>query len=202
MTGSFKARTPGFYQLKLQDRLARLAEITSLSPDDLADLSGQGGLDAGQADLMVENVIGVHALPLGLGLNFLINGREVLVPMAVEEPSVIAGASFMAKLARAGGGFRAYTTPPEMIAQIQVLDIPHPETARLAILESKQSLLDEIAEIDPVLTRLGGGPRDIQVRLIQNSPIGAFLVVHLIIDVRDAMKPMRSTRLPKNYSAH
>ena len=119
------SRIPGFYQLKLQERLDKLEEVLHLSADDLAALSGLAGLDANKADHMVENAIGIHALPLGLGLNFLINDREVLVPMAIEEPSVIAGASFMAKLARAGGGFRAHTSPPEMIAQIQVLELAH-----------------------------------------------------------------------------
>jgi hydroxymethylglutaryl-CoA reductase len=153
----------------------------------MAVLSGAAGLSPAQADHMIENVIGLHALPLGVALNFLVNGREVLVPMAVEEPSVVAGASFMAKLARAGGGFFAHTTPPEMIAQIQILDVPHLPTARLAVLEQKEQLLAEAAEIDPVLKSLGGGPRDLQVRSIPDSPIGPFLVVHLIYDVRDAM---------------
>jgi hydroxymethylglutaryl-CoA reductase len=107
--------------------------------------------------------------------------------MAIEEPSVVAGASFMAKLARAGGGFKAHTTPPEMIGQMQLLDVPNLQAARLTILEEKKSLLAEAAEIDPVLKRLGGGPRDLEVRLIEKSPIGPFLVVHLIYDVRDAM---------------
>jgi len=136
---------------------------------------------------MVENVIGLYALPLGIALNFIVNGRDVLVPMAIEEPSVVAGASFMAKLARAGGGFKAHTTPPEMIGQMQLLDVPNLQAARLTILEEKKSLLAEAAEIDPVLKRLGGGPRDLEVRLIEKSPIGPFLVVHLIYDVRDAM---------------
>jgi hydroxymethylglutaryl-CoA reductase len=107
--------------------------------------------------------------------------------MAIEEPSVVAGASFMAKLARAGGGFTAQASPPEMIGQMQVLDIADLSTARIALLEQKKRLLAEAAEIDPVLKRLGGGPRDLEVRLIESSPIGAFLVVHLIYDVRDAM---------------
>jgi hydroxymethylglutaryl-CoA reductase len=136
---------------------------------------------------MIENVVGVLALPLGIALNFIVNGREVLVPMAIEEPSVVAGASFMAKLARAGGGFIARVDPPEMIGQIQLLCISDLYTARQAILEQKSHLLAEISELDPVLKRLGGGPRDLEVRLIEESPIGAFLVVHLIYDVRDAM---------------
>ena len=136
---------------------------------------------------MVENAAGIYALPLGIALNFIVNGREVLVPMAIEEPSVVAGASFMARLARAGGGFTVQTTPPEMIGQMQLLDVPDLPKALLAIMEQKQALLDEVAAVDPILQRLGGGPRDLEVRLIDSSPVGAFLVLHLIYDVRDAM---------------
>jgi hydroxymethylglutaryl-CoA reductase len=124
---------------------------------------------------------------LGIALNFVVNGRDVLVPMAIEEPSVVAGASFMARLARAGGGFHAHATLPEMIGQMQLLDVPDLPAARFAILEHKERLLSEAAGIDPVLKRLGGGPRDLEVRLIDSSPIGPFLVLHLIYDVRDAM---------------
>jgi hydroxymethylglutaryl-CoA reductase len=136
---------------------------------------------------MIENVVGLYALPVGIALNFTVNGRDVLVPMVVEEPSIVAGASFMARLARAGGGFQAHVTPPEMIGQMQVLDVADLSSARLAILERKDELLKEAAEVDPVLRRLGGGPRDLEVRLIDPSPIGPFLVVHLVYDVRDAM---------------
>ncbi len=181
------SRIPGFYNLSLEDRLANLALRGELSSEELAALSGAAGLRADQADHMVENVIGLYALPLGIALNFIVNGREVLVPMVIEEPSVIAGASFMARLARAGGGFQALANPSEMIGQIQLLDIPELTTARLAILEQKTQLLAEAAETDPVLKRLGGGPRDLEVRVIADSPIGSFLVVHLIYDVRDAM---------------
>jgi len=181
------SRRSGFYNLSLSERLAEIARLTELSAEDSAALSGEAGLTPDQADHMIENVIGLHALPLGIALNFMVNGRDVLVPMAIEEPSVVAGASFMAKLARAGGGFKAHTTPPEMIAQMQLLDVPNLQAARLTILEEKKRLLEEAAEIDPVLKRLGGGPRDLEVRLIEESPIGPFLVVHLIYDVRDAM---------------
>ena len=181
------SRIPGFYNLSLEQRLAELGRRGELTPEELAALSGQAGLSREQADHMIENVIGLHALPLGIALNFIVNGREVLVPMVVEEPSIVAGASFMAKLARAGGGFLAHTTAPEMIGQMQVLDSADLPMARLAILEQKESLLAEAGEIDPVLKRLGGGPRDLEVRLIEDSPIGPFLVVHLVYDVRDAM---------------
>jgi hydroxymethylglutaryl-CoA reductase len=176
-----------FYELTPAERLSRLAQQAGLTPAELAALSGEVGLSSEQADHMVENAVGVFALPLGVAQNFVINGREVPVPMAVEEPSVIAGASFMAKLARAGGGFTAHATAPEMIGQMQVLDLDDLPAARLRLLEQKQRLLDEAAAIDPVLQRLGGGPRDLEVRIIDDSPIGGFLVLHLIYDVRDAM---------------
>jgi hydroxymethylglutaryl-CoA reductase len=181
------SRLPGFYNQPLAERRRLLAEFTQLANADLDALEGTAGLSAEQADHMVENVVGVYALPLGIALNFVVNGREVLVPMAIEEPSVVAGASYMAKLARSGGGFFAHTTPPEMIGQIQILDVSDLPAARLALLEKKGELLAEASEIDPVLKRLGGGPRDLQVRLIADSPIGPFLVLHLIYDVRDAM---------------
>ncbi len=176
-----------FYHLSLEERLKWLQDQTGLAEEDLKALSGEAGLSADQADHMVENAVGVHSLPLGIAQNFIVNGREVLVPMAIEEPSVIAGASFMAKLARSSGGFFAASTPPEMIGQIQILDLADPPTARLRLLEEKSALLAEAARIDPVLEQLGGGPRDLEVRLIQDSPVGPFLVLHLIYDVRDAM---------------
>jgi hydroxymethylglutaryl-CoA reductase len=181
------SRLPGFYNQPLSERRRLLAELTGLADEDLDALTGQAALSAEQADHMVENVVGVYALPLGIGLNFVVNGREVLVPMAIEEPSVVAGASYMAKLARLDGGFHAHTTPPEMIGQIQILGVSDLPMARLALLEKKDELLAEVAEIDPLLKRLGGGPRDLQVRLISESPVGPFLVLHLIYDVRDAM---------------
>lgn len=181
------SRIPGFYRLELDQRMKEIAQRIDLSAEEELALSGASGLIVNQADHMIENVVGVYGLPLGIGLNFLVNGRDVLVPMVIEEPSVVAGASFMAKLARVGGGFSAHTTAPEMIAQIQILDVPNLHAARLAILEARQELLAEALEIDPLLKQLGGGPRDLEVRLIEDSPIGPFLVVHLIFDVRDAM---------------
>jgi hydroxymethylglutaryl-CoA reductase len=176
-----------FYNLSLEERAQWAAEQAGLSADEIAALTGARGLSLEQADHMIENVVGLHALPLGIAQNFWINGREVLVPMVVEEPSVVAGASFMARLARAGGGFTASSTPPEMIGQMQVIGLANPSEARLKILEHQAVLLEEAAKIDPILARLGGGPRAIEVRQIDASPIGAFLVVHLIYDVRDAM---------------
>src|SRR5258706_4692211 len=129
----------------------------------------------------------MYALPLGIGLNFMVNGRDVLIPFAIEEPSVVAGASFMAKLARAGGGFTATTTDPLMIGQMQLINIVNMNEARLKIYEHKAELLAIADEVHPILKKFGGGSRDLEVRLIEDSPIGPFIVVHLIYDVRDAM---------------
>ena len=181
------SRISGFYNLSLEERLEELARRGHLSKDELAVFSGTAGLDAEKADHMIENVVGLYALPIGIALNFVVNGRDVLVPMVVEEPSVVAGASFMAKLARAGGGFVAHTSSPHMIGQMQLLDVPDLPAACLAILEHKHELLSEITDIDPLLSKLGGGAQDLEVRQIDTSPIGPFLVLHLIYDVRDAM---------------
>jgi hydroxymethylglutaryl-CoA reductase len=182
-----RSRIPGFYNLTLDERISELARRGDLTTEELAALSGDEGLTLKLAEHMIENVVGLHPLPLGIALNFMVNGRDVLIPMAVEEPSIVAGASFMAKLVRDSGGFIASTSPPEMIGQMQVLDVPDPHTARLAILEKRDELLAGAADYDPVLKKLGGGPRDIEVRIIDQSPIGSFLVIHLIYDVRDAM---------------
>lgn len=179
--------TVKFYDLSLAERLQRLVEEAGLTDEEALALSGAAGLTPEGADHMVENVVGTFALPLGIAQHFLVNGREVLVPMAIEEPSVIAAASFMAKLARTGGGFTAHTTPPEMIAQVQVLDLEDPQAARIRLLEHRQELLALADQVDPVIQQLGGGARDLDVRLIESSPVGPFLVVHIIYDVRDAM---------------
>ena len=176
-----------FYHLPPEERLARLLTEVSMTEAEAGALSGGQGLGLEQADHMIENVVGTFSLPLGIARHFKINGRAVPIPMVVEEPSIVAGASFMARLSLATGGFFAATTPPEMIGQIQVLDLDDPPTARFKLLAEKEALLAEAAEVDPVLMRLGGGPKDLEVRLIPESPIGTFLVAHLVYDVRDAM---------------
>lgn len=181
------SRIPGFYNLSMDKRLEQLALAAGLSQEELLALTGSGGLTPEQGNHMIENAIGVFSLPVGVAQNFIVNGREVLVPMAIEEPSVVAGASFMARLARSTGGFFAHTTPPEMIGQMQVLEVGDLPSARAALLEKKAELLAEAAEFDPVLKHLGGGPRDLEVRVIEDSAVGPFLVLHLIYDVRDAM---------------
>ena len=180
------SRIAGFYNLPLGERLEKLAEAAGLDPGDLAAFQ-VSGLSSEQANDMVENAVGVFGLPLGMGMNFIVNGREVLIPMVIEEPSVVAGASFMAKLVRASGGFTASTSAPEMIGQIQVLDVKDLMNASMKLLEHKSELLAEANLLDPVLTKVGGGARDLEIRVIEASPIGQFLVLHLIYDVRDAM---------------
>ena len=181
------SRLPGFYNLPLEERQSKVRQISQLTEKDLAELVGVNGLTPQLADHMIENVIGVFSLPIGIALNFVVNSREVLIPMAIEEPSVVAGASFMARLVRTGGGFLASSDPPEMIGQIQLLDLPDLDAAREAILTHKQELLEAAACCDKVVVELGGGPRDIEVRLLEKTPAGPMLIVHLIYDCRDAM---------------
>ncbi len=136
--------------------------------------------------MMIENVVGRYALPLGIGANFLIDGQDYLVPMAVEEPSVVAAVSAAALLARAGGGFSTGSTDPVMIAQIQLLDVADSASARDRILAAQEEILDR-ANTSPSLTRLGGGPKGVEVRHLPDTPAGSMLIVHLLIDCRDAM---------------
>ena len=182
-----ESRIPGFYNLSIAQRHADIKERVALSPEAYDALFGERGLSIENADHMVENVVGVFDLPLGIALNFRVNQRDVLIPMVVEEPSVIAGASYMAKLARSGGGFFAETTPPEMIGQIQITGVKEHVVAKEALLREKEHLLSEIDNIDPILNKLGGGARDLEVRILDDPLNEPFLVVHLIYDVRDAM---------------
>ncbi|HEY48035.1 MAG TPA: hydroxymethylglutaryl-CoA reductase, degradative [Anaerolineae bacterium] len=187
MPNNRSSRLPGFYALTLKERLDALAQVCELDSESLTTLSGEGGLTSEEADHMIENVIGTYGLPLGIAVNFLVNGREVLVPMAIEETSVVAGASYMAKLVRSGGGFTAKSTESKMIAQIQILELKDLETAKLQLLEHKEQLLDAADEVNQVITQMGGGARDLEVRMLPDTPAGPMLVVHLIYDTRDAM---------------
>ncbi len=187
MSATKPSRLVGFYNLPVADRQELLVQHGWLEEQDLLRLASHPALSLDQANHMIENVIGVHPLPLGIALNFMVNGREVLVPMAIEEPSVVAGASYMAKLARTNGGFQAQADEPLMIGQMQILDLPNPHLARYRLLAEKEAILAEAKKVDPILQELGGGPKDLEVRLIENSPIGTYLVLHLIMDVRDAM---------------
>src|SRR5512134_262087 len=134
------SRLPGFYKLRVAERVAVVAEWAGLNEEERIVLAGQG-LQPGQADLMIENVVGTYALPLGIAANFLINGRDYLIPMAVEEPSVLAAISHAAKSIRAGGGFQAECSEPIMIGQIQVVDVPDLNAARQAVLDHRGELM-------------------------------------------------------------
>lgn len=178
------SRLSGFYQKSVAERTAIIAHWADLAPDEVAAL--HEGLSVAQADKMIENVVGRYSLPLGIGANFLINGQERLVPMVVEEPSVVAAVSYAAKLARSGGGFTTGSDEPIMIAQVQLLDVPDTLAAEAAILGAQAELLAQ-ADTSPSITRRGGGPRGIEVRHLPETPAGPMLIVHLLFDVRDAM---------------
>jgi hydroxymethylglutaryl-CoA reductase len=182
-----KAIHTKFYELTIPGRREMLQKWSDLDDETLDALCGIPGLTSVQADGMIENVVGLYNLPLGIARNFIVNGREVLVPMVIEEPSVVAGASYMAKLVAANGGFTATSSESIMIGQMQVLDLTDLDHAELAILQNRADLLQEASIIDPILQSIGGGLRDIVVRQFKDSPIGAFLVIHFLVDVRDAM---------------
>jgi hydroxymethylglutaryl-CoA reductase len=179
------SRISGFYQLTVDERAEIVAQWAGLTPVDASAL--QQGLAPERAERMIENVAGVYALPLGIAANFLINNRDYLIPMVIEEPSVVAGASFAARLARMEGGFEASSTDPVMIGQIQVVGLSDPLGARDSVLAVKNELLELAHRQDPVLAGLGGGARDLEAHVFPQSATGPMLVLHLRYDVRDAM---------------
>jgi hydroxymethylglutaryl-CoA reductase len=179
------SRVPGFYKLPITARRQLLAEQAGLDPEVLSSPL----LDENMADHLVENVIGVYGLPLGVGLNFQVNGRDYLVPMCVEEPSVIAAASNAARMIREGGGFQAESDEPIMIAQVQLCEVPDTARAEVMIREHQREILARCAESSPSLIGHGGGPRGLEVRTLEASQPGrpGMMAVHLLVDVRDAM---------------
>lgn len=187
MAETRSSRLPGFYRLSVQERLEAAFDTAALDVDARQALQPEKGLTLEDAERMIENVIGLYQLPLGLVVNMQVNGRDVLIPMAIEEPSVVAGASYVAKIVRAGNGFQAEADPPEMIGQIQLLDIADVDLAREKLLAEEETILSLAKETDPIIQKLGGGPRELQVRVFEDSPAGPMLVVHLIFDTRDAM---------------
>ncbi len=183
MTGS--SEVPGFYRRSIPERRAFVQEWAGLTAQEIAAYEFPPGIDPALVDRMIENVVGVMPIPLGVATNFRINGQDRLIPMAIEEPSVVAAASNAAKVARAAGGFTAQSTPPVMIGQIQLLDVPDPAAARHRILDRTEALLEAANAKDPVLVKFGGGARQLEVRIVP-SPRGTMLVVHLLVDARDA----------------
>src|SRR5712675_421415 len=180
------SRLPGFYKMRIAERLRRVAEQLEVDGDELDGLGESGTLPLANADAMIENAVGVLGIPVGLGLNFLVNGEDVLVPMAVEEPSVIAAVSLAAKIAREGGGFTAEADVPLMIGQVQVSGLADPEAAQTALHREKEAILGQANALHPQMKARGGGAKDIEVRLIK---IGeeTHLILHLLVDTQDAM---------------
>jgi hydroxymethylglutaryl-CoA reductase len=177
----------GFYRLSRHERVRRLAERFDLSDAEVVELETGAPLPFEVADHMIENAVGVLGLPLGVGLNFLINGRDYLVPMAVEEPSVIAAASHAARIAREAGGFAAEADAPHMIGQIQLVNVHALDPAAARVREAEARLLQAANAVHPNMVRRGHGARRVEVRSLPQTACGAMLVVHLIVDVGDAM---------------
>ena len=173
--------------LSPEKRLQAIGEVLENNSEFLDLLGGEGALPITVADGMIENVIGRFELPLGVATNFQVNGKDYLIPMAVEEPSVVAAASYMAKLARLNGGFEACSDRPIMRAQIQVMGVKDLKSAKERILTCKKELIYAANKKDKTLVSLGGGCEDIEVHLFEDTPSGPMLIVHLLVDVRDAM---------------
>ncbi|MBN2010112.1 hydroxymethylglutaryl-CoA reductase, degradative [candidate division KSB1 bacterium] len=180
------SRFSGFYKLDVDQRLQKLNdEWYRLSTHERWMLKRET-LTPDLGDVMVENSIGVFSMPLGIAVNFQINGKDYVVPMAIEETSVIAAASNSARLIRENGELTAIASEQVMISQIQIVDVPKPELAKKAILKKKKELLDLANMQDPTLLELGGGAKDIEVRIIE-SQSGPMVIVHILVDTRDAM---------------
>jgi len=179
------SRISGFYKLGVSERLGIVKDFAGLT-DEEVNLLQTSKMGLVIADKMIENVIGTFELPLGIATNFLINGKDYLIPMAIEEPSVVAAASNAARMCRDGGGLFAVSTEPLMIAQIQLVGVTSPHTAVMKILQHKDEIIRIANEKDPLLISLGGGVRDVEVRVIQ-TPVGPMVITHLIVDVKDAM---------------
>jgi len=181
-----KSSVPKFYEMSLEQRLNFVKKFAKLSSDDLKTLKNLGGLSFSTANSMIENVIGTVAFPLGIATSFRINGKEYLVPMVIEEPSVIAAASNAAKIARARGGFIASADESLMIGQIQVIGLIEPFSAGQKVLNAKAKILKAANEKSKTLAKIGAGAKDISFRVI-GTELGNMLIVELTIDVRDAM---------------
>jgi hydroxymethylglutaryl-CoA reductase len=181
-----ESRIEGFYRLSPAQRLHKVSEFAMFDAHHTTALNG-GQLGIDRADKMIENVVGTYELPLGVATNFTINGRDYLVPMVVEEPSIVAGASYAARMARENGGFVASHTDPIMIGQIQLINIPDLHHAQVQITAARMRLLEHANRQSQSMVARGGGARDVEVHPFAETPMGAMLVVHLLVDCRDAM---------------
>ncbi|HPJ95116.1 MAG TPA: hydroxymethylglutaryl-CoA reductase, degradative [Deltaproteobacteria bacterium] len=179
------SRISGFHKFSVAERLNKLKEFADLTNEEIALFQDQA-LDLATADRMIENVVGTFEIPVGIVTNMIINGKEYLIPLVVEESSVVAGASNAAAMARGAGGFFTSNSGPLMIAQIQTVNMPDPFGAKMKILEHRDEILKIANDQDPVLVRIGGGARDLEVRVLDTAA-GPMVITHLIVDVRDAM---------------
>jgi hydroxymethylglutaryl-CoA reductase len=195
------SRIPGFHKLSVEERLKVVRDFAELTEDEVALLNKRGHLDIQTADRMIENVIGTFELPLGIATNMVINGKDYLIPMAVEESSVVAGVTNAAKLARSGGGFCTSSTGPVMIAQIQAVNVTDPYGARLRLYQKKDEILGIANEQDPILVKMGGGAKDIEVRVIETA-LGPMVITHLIVDTRDAMGANAVNTMAETIAPH
>lgn len=177
----------GFYKLSVEEKLKEVVEFAGLDDNDVKSLKESEILSINIADHMVENVIGRFTLPFGVALNFKVNGKDVLIPMVTEEPSVIAAASNAARIARPSGGFYVDEAGSIMIAQVQITDVPNPSYAKSVIYEHKKEILDKCNEQDPILVKYGGGAEDLEVRIVDTAFGDTFVVVHLKVNTLDAM---------------
>ena len=184
MTSS--SEVPGFYKKKPSERLDYVKKFANLSDEEAKAIGGYGALGEDTANRMIENVVGTFPLPLGIAANFMINKKEYMVPMAVEEPSVVAAATHMAKGTRSNGGISADSDDPVMIGQIQLVNLDEPFEAKERILSKRKEIINLANEQDPILVKFGGGCKDIEVRVL-DSDTGPMVITHLLVDCRDAM---------------
>jgi len=184
-----RSRIPHFYKMSIDERVRAVRERGLVDETDFRSLSsGDHTLKLNAADKMIENVIGVMGMPIGLGLNFLINERDYAVPLVVEEPSIVAALSAAAKMARSAGGYKADSDDPILIGQIQVVEIPNMELACEEIMARKQEILDLANSFHPRMVARGGGARDIEINTYPGTGSSSeMLIVHLLVDTRDAM---------------
>ena len=180
------SQVSGFYKLSPEKRLKYVKDFADLTDQEIRILQSTGALEMELADRMIENVIGTFPLPLGIAMNFLINNRDYMIPMAIEEPSVVAAATYAAKMARKKGGFFTSSTDPVMIGQIQAVDIQDPFAAKMKILSAKKEILQKANDMDPMLVSVGGGAKGLEVKVI-DAQSGPMIITELHVDCRDAM---------------